>query len=144
MTGIRSVQWRNSKGEIIMHCVQNITQDILYLGVSDRRLALFENVFPIPRGVSYNTYLVKDEKNVLMDTADQAVGDRFLENLAFGLEGRSLDYVVVNHMEPDHTATLMEVLKTYPQAQVVGNAKTITMIGQFFDCDISDRAVTVK
>ena len=127
-----------------MHCVQNITQDILYLGVSDRRLALFENVFPIPRGVSYNTYLVKDEKNVLMVTADQAVGDRFLENLAFGLEGRSLDYVVVNHMEPDHTATLMEVLKTYPQAQVVGNAKTIAMIGQFFDCDISDRAVTVK
>ena len=85
-----------------MHCVQNITQDILYLGVSDRRLALFENVFPIPRGVSYNTYLVKDEKNVLMDTADQAVGDRFLENLAFGLEGRSLDYVVVNPMEPAH------------------------------------------
>ena len=99
-----------------MHCVQNITQDILYLGVSDRRLALFLFFFPIPRGVSYNTYLVKDEKNVLMDTADQAVGDRFLENLAFGLEGRSLDYVVVNHMEPDHAATLMEVLKTYPQA----------------------------
>ena len=62
IAGIKSAQWRNSKGEIIMHCVQNITQDILYLGVSDRRLALFENVFPIPRGVSYNTYLVKDEK----------------------------------------------------------------------------------
>ena len=128
----------------MMHCVQNITQDILFLGASDRRLALFENVFPIPRGVSYNSYLVKDEKTVLMDTVDQAVRSRFLENLAFGLEGRSLDYVVVNHMEPDHAATLMEVLKAYPQAQVVGNAKTIAMIGQFFDCDISERTVTVK
>ena len=127
----------------MMHCVQNITQDILFLGASDRRLALFENVFPIPRGVSYNSYLVKDEKTVLMDTVDQAVRNRFLENLAFGLEGRSLDYVVVNHMEPDHAATLMEVLKAYPQAQVVGNAKTIAMIGQFFDCDISERTVTV-
>ena len=128
----------------MMHGVQNITQDILFLGASDRRLALFENVFPIPRGVSYNSYLVKDEKTVLMDTVDQAVRNRFLENLAFGLEGRSLDYVVVNHMEPDHAATLMEVLKAYPQAQVVGNAKTIAMIGQFFDCDISERTVTVK
>ena len=128
----------------MMHCVQNITQDILFLGASDRRLALFENVFPIPRGVSYNSYLVKDEKTVLMDTVDQAVRNRFLENLAFGLEGRSLDYVVVNHMEPDHAATLMEVLKAYPQAQVVGNAKTIAMIGQFFDYDISERTVTVK
>ena len=128
----------------MMHCVHNITQDILFLGASDRRLALFENVFPIPRGVSYNSYLVKDEKTVLMDTVDQAVRNRFLENLAFGLEGRSLDYVVVNHMAPDHAATLMEVLKAYPQAQVVGNAKTIAMIGQFFDCDISERTVTVK
>ena len=85
----------------MMHCVQNITQDILFLGASDRRLALFENVFPIPRGVSYNSYLVKDEKTVLLDTADQAVGERFLENLAFGLQDRPLDYVVVNHMEPD-------------------------------------------
>ena len=127
-----------------MHCVQSITPDILFLGASDRRLALFENVFPIPKGISYNSYLVKDEKTVLLDTTDKAVGERFLENLAYGLEGRSLDYVVVNHMEPDHAATLMEVLKTYPQSQVVGNAKTIAMIGQFFDCDISGRAVTVK
>ncbi|MBP3510121.1 FprA family A-type flavoprotein [Oscillibacter sp.] len=127
-----------------MHCVQSITPDILFLGASDRRQALFENVFPIPRGISYNSYLVKDEKTVLLDTADQAVGTRFLENLAYGLQERSLDYVVVNHMEPDHAATLLEVLNTYPQSQVVGNAKTIAMIGQFFDCDISGRTVTVK
>ena len=127
-----------------MHCVQSITPDILFLGASDRRQALFENVFPIPRGISYNSYLVKDEKTVLLDTSDQAVGTRFLENLAYGLQERSLDYVVVNHMEPDHAATLLEVLNTYPQSQVVGNAKTIAMIGQFFDCDISGRTVTVK
>lgn len=127
-----------------MHCVQSITPDILFLGASDRRQALFENVFPIPGGISYNSYLVKDEKTVLLDTSDQAVGTRFLENLAYGLQERSLDYVVVNHMEPDHAATLLEVLKTYTQAQVVGNAKTIAMIGQFFDCDISGRTVTVK
>ena len=127
-----------------MHCVQKITQDILFTGASDRRLALFENVFPIPRGISYNTYLVLDEKTVLLDTADHAVGERFFENLAYGLQDRPLDYVVVNHMEPDHAATLGEVLRRYPQAQVVGNAKTISMIGQFFDCDIFGRTVTVK
>ena len=127
-----------------MHCVQHITPDLLFLGVSDRRLALFENVYPIPRGVSYNSYLVKDEKTVLLDTADQSVSGRFMENLAFGLDGRALDYVVVNHMEPEHAATLMEVLNTYPTAQVVCNAKTLPMIAQFFDCDLSGRTVTVK
>lgn len=127
-----------------MHCVRPITSDILYIGASDRRLALFENVFPIPRGVSYNTYLVRDEKTILLDTADQAVKDQFMENLKYGLQGRELDYVVVNHTEPDHASTLLEVLQAYPEAQVVGNAKTIAMIGQFFDCDISDRALTVK
>lgn len=127
-----------------MHCVRPITSDILYIGASDRRLALFENVFPIPRGVSYNTYLVRDEKTILLDTADQAVKDQFMENLKYGLQGRELDYVVVNHTEPDHASTLLEVLQAYPEAQVVGNAKTIAMIGQFFDCDISDRDLTVK
>lgn len=127
-----------------MYCTQSVTSDILFVGASDRRLALFENVFPIPRGVSYNSYLVLDEKTVLLDTVDKAVGDRFLENLEHGLGGRSLDYVVVDHMEPDHCATLGEVLRRYPDAQVVGNAKTITMIGQFFECDLSGRVMTVK
>ena len=127
-----------------MYCVHPVTSDVLWLGASDRRLALFENVYPIPRGISYNAYLVLDEKTVLLDTADKAVGDRFLENLEYGLHGRNLDYVVVNHMEPDHCATLGEVLRRYPQTQVVGNAKTITMIGQFFDLDLTGRTVTVK
>lgn len=127
-----------------MHCIQNVTDDVLFLGASDRRLSLFENVYPIPRGVSYNSYLVKDEKTVLLDTADQAVRERFLENLEYGLGGRPLDYVIVNHMEPDHAATLAEVLKLYPAAQVVCNAKTLPMIAQFFACDISGRTITVK
>lgn len=127
-----------------MHCTQNITSDVLFVGVSDRKLARFENVFPVPRGVSYNSYLVLDEKTVLLDTVDRAVEDRFLENLAAGLQGRPLNYLVVNHMEPDHAATLMDVLRDYPETKVVGNAKTVAMIGQFFDCDISERVVTVK
>lgn len=127
-----------------MYCTQPVTSDILFVGASDRRLAKFENVFPIPRGVSYNSYLVLDEKTVLMDTVDKAVGDRFLENLAHGLDGRPLDYVVVDHMEPDHCATLGELLRRYPEVRIVGNAKTITMIGQFFDMDVSGRCVTVK
>ena len=127
-----------------MNCTQHITSDVLFVGVSDRKLARFENVFPVPRGVSYNSYLVLDEKTVLLDTVDRAVEDRFLENLAAGLQGRPLNYLVVNHMEPDHAATLMDFLRDYPETKVVGNAKTVAMIGQFFDCDISERVVTVK
>lgn len=127
-----------------MYCTQSVMSDILFIGASDRRLALFENVFPIPRGVSYNAYLVLDEKTVLLDTVDKAVGDHFLENLEHGLEGRPLDYVVVDHMEPDHCATLGAVLRRYPDAQVVGNGKTVAMIGQFFDIDLTGRVVTVK
>ena len=127
-----------------MYCVQSVTPDILWLGASDRRLELFENAYPIPRGVSYNSYLVKDEKTILLDTVDHAASDRFAENLVFALAGRDLDYVVVNHMEPDHCATLIETLTRYPNAVVVGNAKTMTMIGQFFDYDISQRSLVVK
>ena len=127
-----------------MYCVQPVTSDILYVGASDRRLSLFENVYPIPRGVSYNAYLVLDEKTVLLDTADHAVSDRFLENVEHGLNGRMLDYVVVNHMEPDHCATLMDVLRRWPEAQIVASAKAIAMIGQFFEGDVSARATVVK
>ena len=127
-----------------MHNVRNITSDILLIGGSDRRLSLFENVFPVPRGVSYNAYLVRDEKTVLLDTADSAVGAHFYENLEHALQGRPLDYVIVNHMEPDHCSTLGAVLRTYPEAQVVASAKAISMIGQFFDADVTGRCVTVK
>lgn len=127
-----------------MYCVHSITPDLYWLGASDRRLALFENAYPVPRGVSYNAYLLLDEKTTLLDTADKAVGERFFENLEHGLAGRPLDYVVVNHMEPDHCATLGELLLRYPTVQIVGNPKTLTMIGQFYDMDLSGRTVTVK
>ena len=127
-----------------MYCVQNITSDVVYVGASDRRLALFENVFPIPRGVSYNAYLVMDEKTVLMDAVEEAVAVRFQENLEHTLAGRPLDYVVVNHMEPDHSASLAGVLRRWPEARVVGNAKTLTMLAQFTGEDLSGRAVVVK
>ena len=127
-----------------MYCTQPVTEDIYYVGAADRRLALFENMFPIPRGVSYNSYVILDEKTMLLDTVDRSVGDRFRENLEQVLQGRALDYVVVNHMEPDHCATLAEVLGRWPGAQVVGTAKTITLISQFYDMDVSDRCVIVK
>ena len=127
-----------------MYCVRNITPDILMIGGSDRRIGLFENVFPVPRGVSYNAYLVLDEKTVLLDTADSSVGAHFYENLEYALQGRPLDYVIVDHMEPDHCSTLGAVLRTHPAAQVVASAKAISMIGQFFDANVTDRCTVVK
>ena len=127
-----------------MYCVHTIRPDLFWVGASDRRLSLFENVFSIPRGISYNAYVLLDEKTVLLDTADKAVGERFFENLEQVLAGRPLDYVIVNHMEPDHAATLGELLRRYPHATVVGNAKTHAMIGQFFDCDLDGQTLTVK
>jgi len=127
-----------------MYCTQKITNDLYWLGASDRRLAMFENAYPIPRGISYNSYLVLDEKTLLLDTVDRAVGEQFFENLEYLLNGRSLDYVVINHMEPDHCATLGDLLRRYPQVQVVGNAKTLAMIGQFFSPLPEDRTLSVK
>ena len=127
-----------------MYCVKQITPDMYWVGGSDRRLALFENAYPIPRGVSYNAYVVLDEKTVLLDTVDAAIGELFFENLAHVLDGRALDYVVVNHMEPDHSSTLARVLERYPQAKVVCGAKTQQMIGQYFSLNLTGRMVTVK
>ena len=126
-----------------MHCTRKITDDIHWIGASDRRLALFENVYPIPRGVSYNSYVIIDEKTCLMDTADYAVSRQFMENLEYVLDGRGLDYIVVDHMEPDHASTLELVVQKYPEAKIVGNAKTLPMIQQFFNFDVKSRAVTV-
>ena len=127
-----------------MHCTRKVTEDIIWIGGSDRRLALFENVFPIPRGVSYNSYLLKDEKTVLLDTVDRSIAGQFLENLAFALDGRKLDYMIVNHMEPDHCALIEEIVRQYPEVKVVENAKTFGMIQQFYTFDIAEHSVTVK
>ncbi len=115
-----------------MQNIQHIGNDLIYVGASDRRLALFENVYPIPRGVSYNSYVMLDDKNVLFDTCDSSVSGQFFENVQAALEGRMLDYVVVHHMEPDHAATLMDILIPFPEATVVCTAKAAQMIEQFF------------
>ena len=115
-----------------MQNIYPIGNDLIYVGASDRRLALFENVYPIPRGVSYNSYVLLDDKNVLFDTCDSSVSGQFFENVQAALEGRMLDYVVVHHMEPDHAATLMDILIPFPEATVVCSAKAAQMIEQFF------------
>ena len=115
-----------------MHNIQNITSDLIYVGVSDRRLALFENVYPIPRGVSYNSYVILDDKTALLDTADATVSEQFFENVVAALGGRQLDYLIVNHMEPDHGALIAPLLLRNPTATVVCTAKAAQMMEQFF------------
>lgn len=115
-----------------MQNIQPISQDLIYVGVSDRRTALFENVYPIPRGVSYNSYVLLDEKTALFDTTDASVASQFFENVQAALASRRLDYVVVHHMEPDHAATLMDLMLRYPEAMVVTTAKAAQMMEQFF------------
>ena len=127
-----------------MYCVKKMTDDLYWVGGSDRRLALFENVYPIQNGVSYNAYLLLDEKTVLLDTVDRSIADLFFENVAHVLNGRKLDYVIVNHMEPDHCAVLQDLVLRYPEVKIVCNAKTVTMIRNFFTFDIDSRAVIVK
>lgn len=116
-----------------MHCYTQVTSDIYYIGLSDRRLALFENIYPIPNGISYNSYLVLDEKTVLIDTVDKSVAGVFFENLEHLLAGRKLDYLIVNHMEPDHAATLGELKLRHPETQIVATKRALDMVGQFFD-----------
>ncbi len=127
-----------------MQNARKVTEDLYWIGANDRRLTLFENIFPIPRGVSYNSYVMLDEKTVLLDTIDAMVSGQFFENLEAVLQGRELDYLVVNHMEPDHCAMIGDVVARYPKIQIVGNAKTFTMMKQFFDFDLEGRTVIVK
>ncbi len=115
-----------------MHCTRKISNDITWIGADSRRLALFEGVYKVPRGISYNSYLLTDKKTVLFDTVEQDVTPVFFENLEYALGGRGLDFIIVQHMEPDHSATLMDVLRRHPEAKVVCNAKTAAMIAQFF------------
>lgn len=113
-----------------MHCTTKITDDLTYIGASDGRIGLFENVYPV-EGMSYNSYLLTDQKTVLFDTADNAVGNRFLQNLSAALNGRKLDYIVVHHMEPDHSALLQTVMNLHPDATLVCSAKAGAMMTQF-------------
>lgn len=119
-----------------MFCVRKITEDLYWVGGNDRRLALFENVHPIPRGVSYNSYLLLDKKTVLFDTVDWSICRQFLENIQAVLNGRSLDYLVINHMEPDHGAAIEEIILRYPDVKIISTEKSFLLMRQFgFEID---------
>lgn len=121
-----------------------ITDKILYIGADDRDLDLFESQYIIPNGVSYNSYVILDEKVAVMDTVDARRREEWLTNLEEALAGRTVDYLVVSHMEPDHAANIQILAEKYPEMKVVGNAKTFPMISQFFDIDLSNRSLVVK
>ena len=114
-----------------MYCVRNVTEDLYWVGANDHRLALFENIHPIPRGVSYNAYLLLDEKSVLFDTVDWSACRQLLENMDYLLEGKPLDYLVINHMEPDHGASIEEILLRYPKVKIVSTEKAFMLMRQF-------------
>ena len=127
-----------------MYCTKSITKDLTWVGANDRRLAMFEGVYSVPDGVSYNSYLLMDDKTVLFDTVDKAVTKTFLENVKHVLGDRKLDYVIVHHMEPDHSASIRHFLEAYPDTTVVATAKAFAMISQFFDLDLADHALTAE
>ena len=121
----------------------NITNDIQYIGVDDHEIDLFEGQYIVPNGMSYNSYLITDEKIAVMDTVDQNFGSQWLANLSAALQDRQPDYLIVQHMEPDHSANIANFLDAYPQATVVASAKAFTMMGQFFGTDYADRRIVV-
>lgn len=122
----------------------NITKDIRYIGVNDHKIDLFEGQYTVPNGMAYNSYVITDEKIAVMDTVDRNFGDEWLENLKAALEGRNPDYLIVQHMEPDHSANIALFLKEYPDAAVVGNAKTFGMIDAFFGENLCRNKLVVK
>ncbi len=128
-----------------MYNTKQITNDLHWVGANDRRISLFEGVYDVPLGVSYNSYLILDDKTVLLDTVDKAVSHQFFENVAHILNGRNLDYLIINHMEPDHCAEIENLVNKYPNIKIVCNTKTQTMLGQFFDFEIpNEQFVIVK
>lgn len=126
-----------------MYNVRNVTKDLYWIGGNDHRLALFENIHPIPKGVSYNSYLLLDKKTVLFDTVDWSICRDFLSNMAHVLDGRDLDYIVINHMEPDHGASLEEVLIRYPKAKIISTEKSFMLMRQF-GFDVDGKEIEVK
>lgn len=127
-----------------MYCVREVTENLYWVGANDHRLHLFENIHPIPGGVSYNAYLLMDEKTVLFDTVDWSVCRQLLENLVYLLDGRTLDYLVVNHMEPDHGASMEAVLERYPEVKIISTPKAFAMMHQFGFTVDSHEQIQVK
>jgi flavorubredoxin len=127
-----------------MQCVRKINEDLYWIGAEDRRLKLFENLFPIPRGIAYNSYLIKDEKNVILDTVDYSVGRQYLENIKYVLKDEKVDYLIVNHMEPDHCSLIEELTKIYPKMKIVCNMQTVRMLKQFYNFEVDEKIEIIK
>ena len=123
---------------------QTISNDMFYVGASDRRIKLFENIYPLDRGVSYNSYLIAGDKTALLDSVDDAVGKVFLQKVKDALGDRDLDYFIVNHMEPDHCACIEDVMNTFPSVTLVTNNKAAMMIQEYFGYDWAERRIIVK
>lgn len=121
-----------------------ISDSVIYIGADDKNIDLFESQYVVPNGMAYNSYVILDEKVAVMDTVDNRVTDIWLENLEKALAGRTVDYLVVQHMEPDHSSNIQRLAEKYPDMKIVGNAKTFVMMSQFFDFDFSERTVAVK
>ncbi len=122
-----------------------ISNDIKYIGVDDKKIDLFESQYILPKGVSYNSYLIKDEKNVVMDTVDKRASEEWIENLERTLNGEKIDYLVISHLEPDHAGNIGYLAKKYPEMKLIGNAKTFQMLVQFFSIEnLEERKIVVK
>ena len=124
--------------------MRNVTEQVYYVGVNDKTLDLFEGQYILPNGVSYNSYVIMDEKIAIMDMVDRRAAKEWFDNLSEVLGGKQPDYLVISHLEPDHSANLSEVLALYPNIQIVSNEKLFGMLPQFFDVDITERKVAVK
>jgi len=136
---VEKFMWKKEKAMF-----SDVTATVKYIGVNDRDLDLFESQYPIPKGMAYNSYLILDEKVALMDTVDARKTDEWKDNLLETLDGKTLDYIVVQHLEPDHSGSLQLAVDLFPQAKIVGSAKTIAMLPQFIIGDLSDRTQEVK
>ena len=121
-----------------------ISEDIIYIGADDHDIGLFESQYDVPNGISYNSYLIKDEKNVVMDTIDSRKTDEWISNLEKALAGAKVDYLVVSHLEPDHAYNIKLLADKFPEMKLIGNTKTFNMLPQFFDIDLTDRKVVVS
>ncbi len=123
--------------------MEKVTNAIINVGVNDYEATLFESQYILEAGMAYNSYVILDDKVAVMDTVDSAVTEEWMKNLNDALAGRSVDYVVVQHMEPDHSGSLLKLIEKFPEMKIVGNAKTFSMMGQFFDIDIEDKKIVV-
>ena len=127
-----------------MFDTKEISKDLYWIGANDRRIALFENIFPVQHGVSYNSYILLDEKVVIFDSVDRSISERFFENIDHLLQGRTVDYLVINHIEPDHCGTVMDLLTKFRDLKIVCTAKAVVMIKQYFDFNDDERFISVK